>query len=595
MTYALGVDIGTSYTAAAVWEAGRVDMLQLGTRSASIPSVVLLRDDGTVLTGEAAERRAPAEPARVAREFKRRIGDPTPLILGGTPYGAEALWGCLLRAAVEEAARQRGEAPAAIVVTHPASFSQYKLDLLDHAARAADLGTIRLLPEPIAAAIHYASQERVEPGAVLAVYDFGGGTFDASVLRKTPDGFELLGQPEGLERLGGIDFDEAVFRHVLNSLEGDWNGTGDPSARPAVQRLRDECREAKEALSYDTEAVVTAALPGLHTTVRITREEFEGAIGPRIRETVAALERSVRSAGLTMDGVDRILLVGGTSRIPLVAATVREMTGRPVAVDTHPKHAVALGAALEAGRALAERPAASAGATPQPPGEPAAGSQPRPAPEPLAPAAGPARVQLAAGGAPPGEGTADAVAAARGRPRGIVFAGAAVAAAAVAGAAFLLFGRGGDEAAPPPAAADRATAAAATATGSAAAAAATPTAAATAAATVAAPTPTPTLAAGTARITGITLSGNRYSVAFETAGFQPALPGQHVHFFFDSVPPQQAGIPGTGPWFVYGGGSPFTGYTTADRPAAATAMCILVANPDHSVKQGTGNCFPLPR
>ncbi|MEJ5221703.1 MAG: Hsp70 family protein, partial [Tepidiforma sp.] len=294
MSYALGVDIGTSYTAAAAWEAGRVDMLQLGTRSASIPSVVLLRDDGTVLTGEAAERRAPAEPARVAREFKRRIGDPTPLILGGTPYGAETLWGCLLRAAVEEAERQRGEPPAAIVVTHPASFSRYKLDLLDHAARAADLGTIRLLPEPIAAAIHYASQERVEPGAVLAVYDFGGGTFDASVLRKTPDGFELLGQPEGLERLGGIDFDEAVFRHVLSSLEGDWDGASDPAARPAVQRLRDECREAKEALSYDTEAVVTAALPGLHTTVRVTREEFERAIAPRIRETVAALERSVR-------------------------------------------------------------------------------------------------------------------------------------------------------------------------------------------------------------------------------------------------------------------------------------------------------------
>lgn len=593
MTYALGVDIGTSYTAAAVWEAGRADMLQLGTKSASIPSVVLLRDDGTVLTGEAAERRGPAEPARVAREFKRRIGDPTPLILGGTPYGAETLWGCLLRAAVEEAARQRGEAPAAIVVTHPASFSQYKLDLLDHAARAADLGAIRLLPEPIAAAIHYASQERVEPGAVLAVYDFGGGTFDASVLRKTPDGFELLGQPEGLERLGGIDFDEAVFRHVLSSLEGDWDGAGVPSARPAMQRLRDECRDAKEALSYDTEAVVTAALPGLHTTIRITREEFEGAIGPRIRETVAALERSVRSTGLTMDGVDRILLVGGTSRIPLVAATVREMTGRPVAVDTHPKHAVALGAALEARRSLEERPAGSAAAAARPPGEPAAGSQPQPAPELLPSAAGPARVQHAAGGAPPREENARA--AARGRPRGIAVAGAAVAAAAVAGAAFLLSGRGGGDPAPPADANRTTAAAAATATRPAAAAAATPTAAAAAAATVAAPTATPTLAAGTARITGITLSGSRYSVAFETAGFQPALPGQHVHFFFDTVPPEQAGIPGTGPWFVYGGGSPFTGYATADRPAAASALCILVANPDHSVKPGTGNCFPLPR
>lgn len=98
-----------------------------------------------------------------------------------------------------------------------------------------------------------------------------------------------------------------------------------------------------------------------------------------------------------------------------------------------------------------------------------------------------------------------------------------------------------------------------------------------------------------ARITGITLGCcNRYLVQFETVGFEPVMPGQHVHFFFDTVPPEQAGVPGAGPWYAYGGPSPFTGYGAADRPAGARQMCILVANPDHSVRQDTGNCYDLP-
>jgi hypothetical protein len=106
-------------------------------------------------------------------------------------------------------------------------------------------------------------------------------------------------------------------------------------------------------------------------------------------------------------------------------------------------------------------------------------------------------------------------------------------------------------------------------------------------------TPTPTLAPNTARITDIAVANERYSVTFEAGGFVPQLPGQHVHFFFDSVPPTQAGIPASGPWFVYGGPSPFTGYALSERPSGADEMCILVANADHSVIQGTGNCVPL--
>ena len=352
MGYALGIDIGTTYSAAATARDDRLEIFQLGERAATIPSVIVLRADGEVLTGEAAERRALSEPVRTAREFKRRLGDPTPIILGGTPYGAEALIGHLLRTIVSRVTEQMGGPPDAIAVCHPASYGEYKIDLLRQAVRQADIGPVEFITEPQAAALHYALQERVPTGEVIAVYDFGGGTFDATILRKTEDGFEQLGRPEGMERLGGIDFDEAIFQHVMTTVRAakvdiDPN---DPATLAGVARLREECRRAKEGLSTDTDATIAVSLPGIQTEVRLTREEFESMIRPRIRESIQALERAARSAGLGFAELDRVLLVGGSSRIPLVAEMVREATGRPIAVDAHPKHTMALGAAWVAQR-----------------------------------------------------------------------------------------------------------------------------------------------------------------------------------------------------------------------------------------------------
>ena len=360
MAYSLGIDLGTTYSAAATMRGERLEIFQLGERAATIPSVVVLRADGEVLTGDAAERRALSEPTRTAREFKRRLGDPTPIILGGTPYGAEALLAHLLTAIVRKVTEQSGEAPETIVLCHPASYGAYKIDLLRQAVRLADIGDVSLLTEPEAAVLHYATQERVPVGAAIAVYDFGGGTFDATVLRKTVDGFELLGRPEGMERLGGIDFDEALFRHALESVRsaGVELDANDPALLAAIARLREECRRAKEALSSDTDVTIQVYLPAIQTDVRLTRAEFETMIQPRIRETILALGRAVRSAGLESDDLDRVLLVGGSSRIPLVGEMVREATSRPIAVDAHPKHTMALGAAYFARQGLPDAPVA---------------------------------------------------------------------------------------------------------------------------------------------------------------------------------------------------------------------------------------------
>src|SRR5262245_26658296 len=350
--YALGIDLGTTFTAAAVWRDGRAEIASLGTRGAAIPSVVLLRQDETFLTGETANRRALTEPGRVAREFKRRLGDPTPILLAGVPYSAEALMARLLRFVVDEVGAREGGLASAICVSHPANWGPYKIDLLHQAARMSNVDRpITFSTEPEAAAGAYAQTQRIEPGAVVAVYDLGGGTFDAAVLRRTATGFAILGHPEGIERLGGIDIDAAVFAHVARSVGAPLTDLDedDAAAVAAVGRLRAECVAAKEALSTDLDTVIPVLLPGFAGEVRLTRAELEAIVRPSLYDSVEALRRALRSADATPDDLTAVLLVGGSSRMPLVAQLVAAEIGRPVAVDAHPKHAVALGAAWTAG------------------------------------------------------------------------------------------------------------------------------------------------------------------------------------------------------------------------------------------------------
>ena len=350
--FTLGIDLGTTYSAAAIVRGSTVEPCVLGTIAAQIPTVVVLRDDSEILTGEAAERRAANEPTRTAREFKRRLGDPIPIIVGGTPYGAEALMALMLEAIVRQVTEREGQPPSTIVLTHPANYSDYKRGLLLEAARLAglDLDRVRLITEPEAAAITYARQQRIDPGEIIAVYDLGGGTFDAAVVRDTAAGFELIGTPEGMERLGGIDFDQAVLAHVDAVLDGLVSSAdaADPQVIAGQARLREECRRAKEALSNDTDVTIPVSIPGVQTEVRLTRDELEQMVRPRIAETVKALQRTIVSAGITTAEVSRVLLVGGSSRMPIVAQVVRDAIDRPVSIDADPKMAIATGAALSA-------------------------------------------------------------------------------------------------------------------------------------------------------------------------------------------------------------------------------------------------------
>lgn len=554
--YFLGIDLGTTYSAAAVSFDGRGEIAHLGSRSPTIPSVAFIREDGEIIVGEPAQRRALTEPGRAASEFKRRLGDPTPLLLAGTPFSPERLMARLLAIIVEHVAEERGSRPAMIAVTHPASYGPYKLDLLQQMVDQAEVGLVRFLPEPVAAALHYASQEKIEEGSILAIYDFGGGTFDAAVVRKTAAAFEMMGRPEGLERLGGIDFDEAVFDHVRNVI-GPENIEGDrsPAARTAVARLRQDCREAKEALSSESEAIIPVALPGHQSQVRLTRAELEQVIRPNIRETILALERSVRSAGIGLEQVDRILLVGGTSRIPLVGQMLREATGRPVWRDAHPKHIIALGAAafasgIESHPETEPGPIASSESA-----LPTAEEVPRIRPEttaafeqtdsaelPVRPA--PAVKAPRPFVRPPGTPGAVTPGPKSSRRRKRLLAGAGLAVAAVVFTAFAFLQSGGD-------------------------------------------------ANASAEITRVAIADGAYEVSFRTSGFTAAEAGTRVHFYWNTIDESQAASSSTsGSWVAYWGASPVQ---VGAAPAGATELCIVVAESRGGILEGSGNCRALPR
>jgi molecular chaperone DnaK len=622
--YQLAIDLGTTYTAAALHRDGRVEVLALGNRAPTVPSVVLLREDESMLAGEAANRRGVSEPGRVAREFKRRVGDPTPLILGGCPYSAEALMAKLLRWTVARASELEGAPPQAIAVTHPANWGPYKLELLGQAVRLADLEGVTTLAEPEAAAIHYAVQERVEPGSVIAVYDLGGGTFDAAVLRKEDQGWQVIGEPEGIERLGGIDFDQAVMTHVQRALPEVFEALDpdDPVSLAAVSRLRHECTEAKEALSADTDVSIQVSFPRLQTEVRLTREEFEGMIRPPLQETIGALRRALRSAEVRPDELTAILLVGGSSRIPLVAQLVGAEFGRPVAVDAHPKHAIALGAAL----------AIAPGEQPSAPTVPFPASEVADAPpgEHLAPAA---TLMTAAEGTEPSTAASDGATSPRRDgletpvgPRGndpeiqdpqptttptltdatasrsgvMRLVAAAVGVVVLAGlAGFSYLDRrdddSGDDAGaasvqPEPGDLDEEADLVAGA--------------ATSAAEPDEPEepdePTPaTRREPYAEISEIRVEGSRYVVVYEAVGFTPIIDDAgafHVHLFWDTLPVINAGVDGPDPgrWLLWD--TPFevsdAFFDVTNRPQGARRICAVVADNGHAVADVTGDGVP---
>jgi molecular chaperone DnaK len=387
MTWDLAIDFGTSYTAGAVGTDGRVEPVEIGNQRA-IPSSVFATGSGQILVGNPADNQAALDPDRYERTPKRRLGQ-AQVILGKRAIPTSSLVGAVLREVAVEAIRRHGSSPPGdVVLTHPARWAGPRQEKLRQAAEAAGLveggerlapdGALHLVPEPVAAAVFYSQSRDVPQGDYLAVYDLGGGTFDVAVLRRAGAGFELAGEPGGIDPLGGEDFDHRLLQHIGNEYVGParpqaWSQLQNPPDmqwRRWSQDLRRNVRETKEYLSGQPSW--SMYVPGADLDVEVTREEFERLIRVDLSRTVEELVLAVERAGLQPSDLSAVYLVGGSSRIPLVATLVWDALGvRPFTFDD-PKLVVAKGAALLAPRQSAAPP------PPPPPPPPPRREEPTP-------------------------------------------------------------------------------------------------------------------------------------------------------------------------------------------------------------------------
>lgn len=367
----LGIDFGTSFTVAAIAQDSSTTVVDVESNGRSrMPSSVFVGPDGEILVGTAAQHQAVFAPERYEPTPKRALGEGD-LFLGDGLVPVTDLVAAVLRRVYTEASRQQGETvPSQVFVTHPADWGEARLDVMREAIEQADLPAYNLLAEPVAAAARIGIT-RTAPGQHVAVYDFGGGTFDAAVLLRTADGFEVAGPPAGRDPLGGEDIDQRIIQYLGEVLSKDdpemWNKLTSPpdvAWRRNAAGLHTEVQRAKETLS---EVMVCQLwVPGLERDVQLTRSELERLITQDIDATVDALEQVFADAGVGVADLVGIYLVGGSSRIPLVADTIWRRLGVQPAVQDNPKSVVALGAAGWATLAKAARSVPAPTTTPPP-------------------------------------------------------------------------------------------------------------------------------------------------------------------------------------------------------------------------------------
>jgi len=386
MWFSVGIDLGTSFSSAAVGGPGGTRMVPLSP-SMVVPSVACPGPNGSVLTGLDALQAA-TDPASLARGFKRRLGDPSRLVLGGASFSPAALMAAQLRDVLAAVNRHQGGVPTSIVLTCPAIWGPYRREHFAEVPMLAGVKSYRLVTEPEAAATHYSNERRLGEGEVVAVYDLGGGTFDTTILRVRGGRMEILGTPEGIEHMGGVDFDETLLANIDERLDGAITELDeeDPEHATALAKIRAMVVKAKEDLSIEPDVTLSVPLPSGPRELTISRLEFNDMIRPSVELTAETLQRTVTNAGLQPNDLSGILLAGGSSRIPLVPQLISKEFGRPVRVSLHPKFTVALGAASIAARMASEPPRASGtGPMPVPPA-----AQHAPAPGGAAPAGVPA-------------------------------------------------------------------------------------------------------------------------------------------------------------------------------------------------------------
>lgn len=356
MVKAVGIDLGTTNSEVAIVENGQARVLPDADGDLILPSCVGLSDTGKLLVGREALRQYAAAPERTVKSIKRLMGTEHKTTLGDRDYLPQEISAIILRALKQRAQTALGEAVTQAVITVPAYFTDAQRQATKEAGEIAGFEVLRILNEPTAAALAY--DLRSDDTERVLVYDLGGGTFDVSVVEITGEVTEVLAS-HGNNRLGGDDFDRRLQLHLADLFRKE-HGVDVPDDAQTNARLLRAAEQVKINLSHHGFATVREAFLGskgkaaLHLEAEIARKDFEELIRPLLEETLEAIDRALEDANLKAEQLERVILVGGSTRIPLVQQMVEEHLGQAPTDGIQPDLCVALGAALQAGVLVGE-------------------------------------------------------------------------------------------------------------------------------------------------------------------------------------------------------------------------------------------------
>jgi molecular chaperone DnaK len=354
MARAVGIDLGTTNSVVTVLEGGEPTVIANSEGSRTTPSVVAFAKNGEVLVGQSAKNQAVTNVDRTIRSVKRHMGTNwTTDAIDGKKYTPQEISARILQKLKRDAETYLGEPVTDAVITVPAYFEDAQRQATKEAGEIAGLNVLRIVNEPTAAALAY-GLDKGETEQTILVFDLGGGTFDVSLL-EIGDGVIEVKATAGDNHLGGDDWDQKVMDHLVRTFNAS-NGIDLSKDKLAMQRLREAAEKAKIELSGAQSTninlpYITAGAEGpLHLDVTITRAEFQRMTQDLLDRTKAPFNQAIRDAGISVDQIDHVVLVGGSTRMPAVSDTVRELTGgKEPNKGVNPDEVVAIGAALQAG------------------------------------------------------------------------------------------------------------------------------------------------------------------------------------------------------------------------------------------------------
>jgi molecular chaperone DnaK len=357
MPKAVGIDLGTTNSCVAVVEAGEPTVIVNAEGARTTPSVVAFSKTGERLVGQAAKRQAVLNPERTISSIKRKMGTRERITIDGKDYTPEQISAMILSKLKADAEAYLGEPVKQAVITVPAYFDDTQRTATKQAGEIAGLEVLRIINEPTAAALAYGwKSEKKE--ATIMVYDLGGGTFDVSILEveigtEDRDAYQVLAT-SGDTHLGGDDFDQRIIDYLADEFQKE-NGVDLRKDRQALQRLKEAAEKAKCELS--TQVTTSISLPFItsidgegpkHLEMILTRAKLEELIRDLVERTRISVEDAMKAAGLKYGDIDEVILVGGSTRIPMVQELVKSLTGKEPKKGINPDEVVAVGAAIQA-------------------------------------------------------------------------------------------------------------------------------------------------------------------------------------------------------------------------------------------------------